>query len=467
MFVAGNTEQSSDASSTRVEKCLRKYPLAAVNPTLFITSTGSMVFEKMQNNPVSMFYNESKRPSSPVWIFAEDSWDVAHGRPPLDRSKLRFPACIFDVFKVVPWLYSITTTGGALDQFYEYAGRMEPCDQPLKIKSGKLLVRKLVAIYYTLQKVPYGTTVVWLDTDVVFRRPLDQQFYDFANKYDISYIPFTTNTVWGIPPQANFVDIDSPYWRIESGIVVITANQASVLLFEKATNLYRGKLLKLTQDCLTDPKSHPTLCSEIWFQRNLYLDDIFAFSMVLHQTKKQLKHGWLHLSKESGYMFAHLTASQTPYTSPFDVCDYFYHNIGNGAYSSGFRFSKVIPDEELLFSKAESFNRTVAFRFPGATPEKLRDYLWSMEVLEPYQRSNGILPANGVPRIMGPVPADWPLSKHIHAYSLPGDPTPAPTAETVPDVTNEERLSRRQQTGKEARKKRRKWSDWFRGKRRD
>jgi hypothetical protein len=311
-----------------------------------------------------------------------------------------------------------------------------------------------------------------LDTDVVFRRPLDQQFYDFANKYDISYIPFTTNTVWGIPPEANFVDIDSPYWRIESGIVVTTASQTSVLLFEKATNMYRGRLLKLAQDCLEDPKTHPSLCNEVWFQRNLYLDDIFAFSMVLHQTKKQLKQGWLHLSKKSGYMFAHLNASQTPYTSPFDVCDYFYHNIGNGAYSSGFRFSKVIPDEELLFSKAESFNNTVSFRFPGSTPEKLRDYLWSMEVLEPYQRSNGILPANGVPRIMGPAPTDWPLSKHILAFSLPGDPAPSSPAETVPDrlpvrSINEtvpdfhDRSSKRQQTGKERRERRKKLSGWF------
>jgi hypothetical protein len=409
------------------EKCLQQYPLAAMNPTVFITSTGSMVFEKMQNNHVSMFYNESEvRPSSPVWIFAEDSWDVAHGRPPLDPSKLQFPACVLDIFKEVPWLHEITVAGGALDQFYEYAGRMEPCDQPLKVKSGKLLVRKLAAIYFTLQNVPYGTTVVWLDTDVVFRKPLDQRFYDFATKYDISYIPFTTNTVWGVPPAANFVDIDSPYWRIESGIVVLTANQKSILLFKKATNLYRGRLLKLTQDCLADSKSHPGLCNEIWFQRNLYLDDIFAFSMLLHQTKKQLNQGWLYLSRESGYMFAHLKASQTPYTTPFDVCDYFYHNIGNGAYSSGFRFSKVIPDQELLFSKAESFNKTVSFRFPGTTPEKLRDYLWSKDVLRRYQKSNGILPADGIARIMEPVPTDWPLSKHMLSFSLPGDkPAPA------------------------------------------
>jgi hypothetical protein len=413
-------------TSPLAQQCLYKYKLSKVNPTVFITSTSAMVFEKMQSNSKSMFYEKApKKPAVPVWIFAEDSWDVAHGRQPLDKSKLKFPACVLDVFQAVPWLYNISTDGGALDQFYRFAGRMEPCDQPLKIKSGKLLVRKLASIYFTLMNVPPSTTVVWLDTDVVFRKPPDAAFYSFVNQYDISYIPFTTNTIWGVPPVANFVDIESPYWRIESGIVVLTANKRSMQLMDRATDLYRGRLLKLTQDCLTDPNLHPHLCQEIWFQRNLYLDDIFAFSMLLHQTKKQVKQGWLYLSRESGYMFAHLSKGQTPYTTPFDVCDYFYHNIGNGAYSNGFRFSKIMPDDELLFSKSESFNNTVEFRFPGATEEKLKDYLWSIRTLEPYQRSNGILPANEIPRIMGPEPQDWPISKHIHSYSLSTDP-PAP-----------------------------------------
>jgi hypothetical protein len=415
------------ASPASAEECLRRFPLSEKNPTVFVTSTGSAVFEKMQTNSKSMFFTGAKhKPSAPMWIYGEDSWDIAHNRGPIDQTKLQFPACVLDVFEAVPWLHNISTAGGALDQFYQFAGRMEPCDQPLKIKSGKLLVRKLAAIYHTLQSVPFGTTVIWLDTDVVFRTPQDKLFFYFPTQNYISKIKTTPNLLGAYNQNADSDKLDSPYWRIESGIVVITNDKKSIHLFEKATDMYRGRLLKVSQDCLRDPLTHPNLCNEIWFQRNLYLDDIFAFSLVLHETKSHLKHGWLHLSKESGYEFAHLRQAQTPYTTPFDVCDYLFHNIGNGAYSSGFRFSKVMPDEELLFSKEESFNNTVEFRFKGATPEKLHDNLWIGTVLTNLQRSNGILPLDGKARQMGPVPQDWPLSKHIHSYTLPSDPTLPP-----------------------------------------
>ena len=51
-----------------------------------------------------------------------------------------------DLFEAEPWLWSALEAGGTLDAYYGYAGDMEPCDQPLRIKSGKLLVRKLAAM---------------------------------------------------------------------------------------------------------------------------------------------------------------------------------------------------------------------------------------------------------------------------------------------------------------------------------
>ena len=77
-------------------------------------------------------------PSTPLWVFHENSWDVKHGRTGVDFRNKPEVACSTDVFDAQPWLWKAIEHDGTLDEFYQYAGDMEPCDQPLRIKSGKV-----------------------------------------------------------------------------------------------------------------------------------------------------------------------------------------------------------------------------------------------------------------------------------------------------------------------------------------
>ncbi len=203
-------------------------------------------------------------------------------------------------------------------------------------------------------------------------------------RFDIAYIPFTSNLQLNDVVESNFRCIHSPYWRIESGIVAIhvNGNNISSTLMSETIELYRGGLLTLVQACLDNMDAH-SICREIWFMRNCYLDDIFAFSLILHKWKYRMKQGWFWISRGSGYPFPHVERGMTKYTSDFDLFKYFKHAIGSGAYSTTHRRkrSKRVFDVELTFSDKQQFNDTIEFRYPGATEELLKDQLWRPHVL--------------------------------------------------------------------------------------
>ena len=149
------------------------------------------------------------------------------------------------------------------------------------------------------------------------------------------------------------------------------------------------------------------LCNSTWFQRNVYFDDIFIFSLVLHEHKRTTRQGWFSVGTgpqcmgaapiaraSHRYPFPHVCPSQTLYTSSFDLEVYFQHRIGNGAYSKIFRGGGLAGvDSELLFQPAEYFNDTLEFRFPGSTPENLDDVIWDIPTLLK-RRAAGLWPAD-------------------------------------------------------------------------
>ena len=100
-------------------------------------------------------------PVIPLWLFHENSWERAHGRRGFESMDYPYLLCMTDIFEAEPWLLPVVQTGGPIDDFYRYAGHMEPCDQPLRIKSGKILVRKMAAIHHALRVAKPDATILW------------------------------------------------------------------------------------------------------------------------------------------------------------------------------------------------------------------------------------------------------------------------------------------------------------------
>mmetsp|Transcript_2059 Transcript_2059/g.3932 ORF Transcript_2059/g.3932 Transcript_2059/m.3932 type:complete len:547 (+) Transcript_2059:44-1684(+) len=411
---------------------------------VYATSTSSKVFNSMDWDGTVFAKRDYDLPGE-FWLFGEDSWDRKHNRSGLDLRKSLNPVCAFDLFVREPWLHTAMANGGSIDRFYEFAGDMEPCDQPLKIKSGKLLVRKIAAMYHSLTMMEDGATLIWLDTDVTIREPVDDLFLAFVRYKDITYIPFMSDPEWADRNASaiNFKSLDDPFWRIESGLVAMTANNRSRGFLSEVLDLYRGGLLDLASRCLkivnenakledlplskfelyNDAKMMEEMCHQPWLKRNLYMDDIFAVSMTLHRHhhfNTDLKQGWfwmdchrdcercrnsvfkvcppqcdkcsyeMHPKGVPFYVFPDTVYGSQPYIAPFNTVRYFLHHCGAGAYSKTFREGSrtvksdalcVMPglDEELTFGPWERFNSSLEFRFKGESYETLNDRYWSIE----------------------------------------------------------------------------------------
>ena len=395
------------------EICGREFEKA---PVVLITSTSNRITKGAKR---TIFQHHL---STPIWIFSDNSWDMAHGRGKLNPTNLPFrkeKRCITDIFQVQPFLTPLLSEGGAIDEFYQWAGDMEPCDQPLRIKSGKLLVRKLAAMEFATRAAKDRQIILWLDTDTSVLRRFNLDFVKFVRSHDISFIPFTNNEHWGDTPVPNFEHIEDPLWRIESGVVAVNAGAISRAILGEVISMYQGELLKMARQCIEpiDVSSRPGICKEIWFMRNIYLDDIFVFSMVLHKNKYIANLGWFITGGGAcKYPFLHIRRGAENYTSPFSLDRYVCHYIGHGAYSKNFReeiTSGKVPsakkfDDELVFKQSERFNDTVEFRFPGATPELLHDSYWPLESLQ-LRQYHHLWPEN------------WPL-QHLPTFPFHLDP---------------------------------------------
>ena len=380
-----------------------------------VTSMASALFRS--ENLKNTILEHSRWRDTNFVIFNEESWERQHGRDGAFRmnetkwrkAKKDQRTCTVDIFQAEPWLGEALKTGGSIDEFYDYAGFMEPCDQPLRFKSGKLLVRKLAAMLHMLNSVQHGDIVIWLDTDVSFTTTkLDNRFLNFVKQRDVTMIPFSTNKQWGdvaVPDFDN--DLSSPYWRIESGVVVFVANPTTRRLMEYVKYLYTGGLLSIAKQCIA-LRANDEFCQQIWVRRNLYMDDIFAFTLALRYFREYrgLEIGWfysgcgahcascqhrLRAGSKDLYAFPHVCTGPD-YVTTFDLTRYVFHRVGSGYYSQMFRESfRDRPlherswryvDAELEFSDKQKFNNTLEFRFLGENSTTLKDELWSCRTLK-------------------------------------------------------------------------------------
>ncbi len=133
MFLTLASQISGDDSSA--VDCLSRFPLSILNPTVIISALGVHSFDAVKSKSAKISFLFQDMPSKiPIWLFNDNTWDMMHGRGKLHTSDFHLHACMIDVFRAEPWLLNISQNGGAIDRYYDFAGYLEPCDQPLRMK---------------------------------------------------------------------------------------------------------------------------------------------------------------------------------------------------------------------------------------------------------------------------------------------------------------------------------------------
>ena len=209
-------------------------------------------------------------------------------------------ACNIELTKVVPWLENtIQHPNSSLNKFLAFAGAYEPFSRPMQFKANHLLFRKVVSIFYTLEKAPHDSLIIWLDSDVTREARPSESVISWLLTRDVSYIPFYhkhmqaeewRNTSWmrGLAHD----------WRLETGIFAVRRRPITRLFFQRILELYLGDLEALARICVErNPLADECKCSLPAVKGNLYMNDIFVISLVVHASLMDnfcvLKHGEL------------------------------------------------------------------------------------------------------------------------------------------------------------------------------
>lgn len=199
---------------------------------------------------------------------------------PRYRAPLGWQPCFLDLFLAEPRALALQGADGNIEALYRENGAWEPVEKKLVIQSGKLLCRKVAAIKHAVHAAPDGVVVVWTDMDVRFQKPLNGAFAAFVREFDVTYCPFLGREMMR--------GLDDPFWRIESGVFIIVANARTRALTAAALELYDGGILAITRACEARGVTEPE-CAEPWLFRNLFLNDIYVWALLLHGAHRDSK----------------------------------------------------------------------------------------------------------------------------------------------------------------------------------
>ena len=136
-----------------------------------------------------------------------------------------------------------------IDNFYYWAGNREPLMASMNVQSGKLLVRKVAALFHAARSLPDGMPLLWLDFDVAFQQPaggpLWAQLARFVSRQDVPYLPFKPSTFPNrVPP---FKRIDT--WAVESGVLAVRPDARTRQLLAWMLRHYDGRASELVRMC--------------------------------------------------------------------------------------------------------------------------------------------------------------------------------------------------------------------------
>ena len=362
-------------------KIASNQPCAAhyLEPLLIITSTStsSLRTYRSVNFTGTIFSRTSPKP---IVFYHEASWEVGQGKAPFRMSDLPLhmstSTCPVDLFEAVPQLqHLLTSCESCIDEYYRVAGGKEPLTGntfPNWKLSGKVLSRKVVAIYDALQRMSLNSQLLWLDFDVSFKSSDLEFSFSFMQRFDVTYLPFRFgNAAWtnklGDNPRVGLSRLKEDHtWIVDTGILALRVSPATRSFVQKLLNFYDFDAAILARTCLCNPSlrffanssvnlssqafmdvEYP--CKKSWFQENLYLDDLYVWSLFLHWDLRRmpsaLSHGQFAMTKSSNQTAAgicgwrrnwRLVCPNATYSaSPFPISDYFIHGIsGGGAYAT-------------------------------------------------------------------------------------------------------------------------------------
>lgn len=345
-------------------------------PIVLVTSVGSRYVRAraMARFQATIWERE---PAAPLIVYHENTWEVSHHREPLQKAEFNMSTgnvTMCDVFLCNPWLNFTQSLdpSSPIEQWYQYAGHGEPYETP-SLKSGKILLRKLASIHDALHSYPDGTQVVWVDADVVSVMPFDGPWVATTRTYDIVYIPFRAeDRDWRNESNS----LLGP-WRIESGVMAIMNSPRTRALFEDAVDAYRlGLLLRTRRLCDAPPPSRPEYCALPWLKDNLFANDIFVLTYLLHAaaagmvlpsntnaTHLPLRQGWFptgcgkrckceRTDGKVNYQYPWgnvVCVGETANTMPFHLTEYLDHRVLSGVYSHMRSLDTQGYDAELRF----------------------------------------------------------------------------------------------------------------------
>mmetsp|Transcript_1326 Transcript_1326/g.4135 ORF Transcript_1326/g.4135 Transcript_1326/m.4135 type:complete len:461 (+) Transcript_1326:197-1579(+) len=363
-----NTGKKWSIDSSEAEECLSKLN-GSSKPTVTITTFSSHWLQTHKKNRKSTILE--KTPTSYLWIFHEDMFEQRSG------SSTKFETswsglstrhvCFLDIFKAVPSLLQETLNPeSGINKFLDFAKAFEPFSQPMKFKANHLLIRKLASIYYAINVLPEESIVLWLDSDVTFEREVDHELRKYVQSNDISYIPVYHKKK---QPGLNFAHIPelsfkSGDWWVETGVFSVKVSIVTRLFFQRILELYSGDLERIARSCVYDTESDcRKICSRKEVYKNLYMNDIFLISLLMHSAIHKhmcilqysellsISHGWFsapsekcffHNKREKSMMlkyphpnFCPRTnegrqngSDHVPQVSPFPIFKYFMHHMG-------------------------------------------------------------------------------------------------------------------------------------------
>lgn len=265
-------------------------------PYKFITSFNSIWVSKM--NSLDKSYDKTVLQSHDPWfdpliVYHEDDIPDFNG------------VCKINLFNAYPWLHEmLSSPHSMLNKYYKIATFFDPASAPKVggVKMGHVLMLKVASIYHAVSRSTPGTLVFWVDTDVSLRKPFPQQVVHWLSIRDVTYIPFVVGGGMGMFANFNssdFADESSrlfgDFWHVETGLFAVSVNERTVFFLHSALAMYTGKMYFLAKACF----NNASFCHLERYKSNLYLNDVFVFSLLLHCDIHVdpffhcgLRHGW-------------------------------------------------------------------------------------------------------------------------------------------------------------------------------
>ena len=316
---------------------------------VYVSSASSEWYRRTQPDFSHTIIDPEHRPDHELRLYHEDELP---NLPNVTMIKL---------FEAVPWLeHELTDQGSGLNKYYELAQYFDvtAMNKEGSVKVGCALLMKVAAIQHAIHISPENSLVFWVDTDVSFRAPIPAEVLRWLHERDVTYIPFQLKIGHLIPDDSYLASnrfdptvekdlreyLHFEYWSLETGLFVFKVNSKTKAFIDTVVSLYRGGMYNLCLKCYRGD----VRCRLPRYRLNLFLNDIFAFNLVLQSDIHRdpsfhvgLKHGWFAMhgypawdkmvwgNREKHYI-QHLVAvnRSDSLVTNFYIGEYVFHHFG-------------------------------------------------------------------------------------------------------------------------------------------